>query len=150
MPVLFLPSANSVWNGQNNISLLLSQMWYNLTMDTKPLVWIGSSRDDLKKFPDEVRDVAGFGLYKAQMGGKHPAAKPLKGYHGAGVVEIVDNHSGNTYRIVYTTKLEGVIYVLHAFQKKEKTGIETPKQEIDLINNRLRLAIEYHKLRFKK
>jgi len=82
--------------------------------------------------------------------GKNPAAKPLKGYHGAGVVEIVDNHSGNTYRIVYTTKLEGVIYVLDAFQKKAKTGIETPKQDIDLINNRLKTAIEYHKLRFKK
>jgi len=119
-------------------------------MDIKPLFWIGSSRDDLKKLPDEVQDVAGFGLYKAQMGGKHPAAKPLKGYHGAGVVEIVDNYSGNTYRIVYTTKLEGVVYVLHAFQKKAKSGIETPKQEIDLINSRLKTAIEYHKSRFKK
>jgi phage-related protein len=119
-------------------------------MDAKPLVWIGSSREDLKKFPEEVQDVAGFGLHKAQMGSKHPAAKPLKGYHGAGVVEIIDNYSGNTYRIIYTTKLEGVIYVLHAFQKKAKTGIETPKQEIVLINSRLRIAIEHHKLRFKK
>jgi phage-related protein len=119
-------------------------------MDTKPLVWIGKSREDLKKFPEAVKDVAGFALYKAQMGGKHPAAKPLTGFHGAGVVEIVENYSGNTYRVIYTTRLEGAIYVLHAFQKKAKTGIETPKQEIDLINSRLKRASEYHELRFKK
>jgi phage-related protein len=119
-------------------------------MNTNPLIWIGSCREDIKKFPEAVKDVAGFALYKAQMGGKHPAAKPLKGFHGAGVIEIVENYSGNAYRIVYTTRLEGAIYVLHAFQKKAKTGIETPKQEIDLINNRLKAASAYHELRFKK
>jgi phage-related protein len=119
-------------------------------MDAKPLLWIGNSKDELKQFPEAVKDVAGFALFKAQMGGKHPAAKPLKGFHGAGVVEIAENYSGNTYRIIYTTKLEGAIYVLHAFQKKSKTGIETPKQEIDLINSRLKIASEYHELRFKK
>ena len=119
-------------------------------METKPLVWIGSSREDLKKFPDAVKDVAGFALFKAQMGGKHPAAKPLKGFHGAGVVEIVENYSGNTYRVIYTTRMEGVIYVLHTFQKKSKTGIETPKQEMDLINSRLKTASEHYESRFKK
>lgn len=119
-------------------------------MDTKPLVWIGSSGEDLRKFPEAVKDVAGFALYKAQMGGKHPAAKPLKGFHGAGVVEIAENYSGNTYRVIYTTRMEGAIYVLHAFQKKAKTGIETPKKEIKLINSRLKTASEYHELRLKK
>jgi phage-related protein len=119
-------------------------------MDVKPLIWIGSSKEDIRKFPDEVKDVAGFALYNAQMGGKHPAAKPLKWFHGSGVVEIVENYSGNTYRVIYTTKLEGAIYVLHAFQKKAKTGIETPKQEIDLINSRLKTALDDHELRLKK
>lgn len=119
-------------------------------MDVKPLIWIGSSREELKNFPETVKDVAGFALYKTQMGGKHPAAKPLKGFHGAGVVEIAENYSGNTYWVIYTTRLEGAIYVLHAFQKKSKTGIETPKQEIDLINSRLKTALEHHELRFKK
>jgi phage-related protein len=78
------------------------------------------------------------------------SGKTVKRLSRCRVIEIADNHFGNTYRIVYTTKLEGVIYVLHAFQKKAKSGIETPKQEIDLINNRLKKVIEYHKLRFKK
>lgn len=118
--------------------------------NAKPLIWIGNSKESLIKFPAEVKDVAGFALYCAQIGGKHLAAKPLKGFRGAGVLEIVDNYSGDTYRIVYTTKLEGIIYVLHAFKKKSKSGSETPKQEIDLINSRLKTAMEYHASRFNK
>jgi len=76
--------------------------------------------------------------------------KPLKGVHGAGVVENAGNYYGNTYRVIYTTRLGGAIYVLHAFPKKSKTGIETPKQKIDLINSRLKTTSEYHELRFKK
>ena len=84
----------------------------------------------------------GYALYLAQIGDKHPSAKPLKGYVGAGVLEIVDNYDGDTYRTVYKVKLAGVVYVLHAFQKKSKKGIATPKKDIDLIKKRLKLAIE--------
>jgi len=80
--------------------------------------------------------------YLAQIGDKHPTAKPLKGFSGAGVLEIVDNYDGDTYRTVYTVKLAGVVYVLHAFQKKSKKGIATPKKDIDMIKKRLKLAVE--------
>lgn len=108
----------------------------------KPLVWIGSSRKDLKTFPEEVQDVFGYALHVAQMGGKHPDAKPLKGFGGAGTLEIVDDHQGDTYRAVYTVKLRGTVYVLHAFQKKSATGIATRKEDLDLIKQRLRQAQE--------
>lgn len=108
----------------------------------KPVVWLGNTLDELRKFPEEVRDEMGYALYLAQVGDKHPTAKPLKGFGGAGVLEIVDNYDGDTYRTVYTVKLAGVVYVLHAFQKKSKKGIATPKKDIDLIKKRLKLAIE--------
>jgi phage-related protein len=84
----------------------------------------------------------GFALDQAQRGGKHPDAKPLKGFGGAGVLEIVDDFDGDTYRAVYTVNFGGVIYALHAFQKKAKSGIATPKEEIELIKKRLLLAQE--------
>lgn len=110
----------------------------------KPVVWIGSTKADLSAFPEEVKDAVGYALYVAQQGGKHWDAKPLKGFGGAGIVEIVEDHDGNTYRAVYTVRLAGRIYVLHAFQKRSKRGIETPKGEIDLIRLRLRRAEEEH------
>lgn len=110
----------------------------------KPLYWIGSSKKDLCKFPEEVKDVMGYGLHLAQEGGKHPAAKPFKGSSGAGVLEIVEDYDGDTYRAVYTVKLQGIIYVLHAFQKKSKKGAATPKPDIDLIKQRLKRAKEEH------
>lgn len=82
----------------------------------------------------------GYALFVAQQGGKHANAKPLRGYGGAGVIEIVSDHQGDTFRTVYTVRLAGVVYVLHAFQKKSKTGRETPKTEIELIDRRLREA----------
>ena len=111
----------------------------------KPVVWLGNSLDELKKFPDEVRDEMGYALYQAQIGEKHPSAKPLKGFKGAGVLEIVENFDRDTYRTVYTVKLAGVVYVLHAFQKKSKKGITTPTKDIKLIKTRLKKAIEIHK-----
>ena len=110
----------------------------------KELVWIGSTKEDLKRFPAEVRNMMGYALYVAQAGGKHPDAKPLKGFKGAGVLEVVDNYERNTYRMVYTVKLRGAIYALHAFQKKSKKGIATPKADIDLINARLKRTKEFH------
>src|SRR5512146_206483 len=100
----------------------------------KPVEWVGSSLDDLKEFPEDVRQCVGYALYLAQCGEKHPSAKPLKGFKGAGVLEIVEDFDGDTYRAVYTLKLAGVVYVLHAFQKKSKKGIAKPNQDIALID----------------
>ena len=111
----------------------------------KPLVWIGSSLKDLREFPDEVKDEMGFALYEAQCGLKPTAAKPLKGFGGAGVLEIASDYQSDTYRAVYTVRLEERVYVLHAFQKKSKKGIATPKSDIELIKRRLRQAEELHK-----
>lgn len=109
----------------------------------RPLIWVGSSLEDLQAFPDEVKRVMGYALYLAQMGGKHPDAKPLKGFGGAGVLEIVDDFAGDTYRVVYTVQVPDAICVLHAFQKKAKRGIATPKSDIELIRARLRRAQEH-------
>jgi phage-related protein len=110
----------------------------------KPVVWIGSTWADLAFFPEDVKDAIGYALYIAQRGGKHADAKPLRGFGGAGIPEIVEDHAGDTYRAVYTVRLAGRIYVLHAFQKKSKSGIRTPKVEIELIRSRLKLAEEEH------
>lgn len=110
----------------------------------KPVVWIGSSRADLASLPEDVKDLFGYALYLAQRGGKHSDAKPLRGFGGAGILEIIEDHGGDTYRAVYTVRLAGRIYVLHVFQKKSKTGIRTPKSEIELIRSRLKRAEEEH------
>jgi phage-related protein len=116
----------------------------------KHIEWISSSLSDLRKFPEEVQKVMGFALYLAQLGKKHQDAKPLKGFKGSGVLEVVDDFDGDTYRAVYTVKFEGIIYVLHAFQKKSKQGIATPKQDIELIEARLKRAREHYQLQFKQ
>jgi phage-related protein len=110
----------------------------------REIVWVGSSLDDLSSFPQEVKRGIGFALRVAQAGEKHPDAKPLKGFKGAGVLEIVEDFDGDTYRAVYTVRLSTGVYVLHAFQKKSKQGRETPKQEIDLIETRLAWAEQLH------
>src|SRR5665647_2912678 len=106
----------------------------------KPVRWIGSSRDDLRKFPEEVKDSIGIALRAAQTGRTTPCAKPFrvgKG-SGAGVMEIIEDFDTNTYRAVYTVKFRDVVYVLHCFQKKSKKGISTPKHDIELIEARLK------------
>ena len=110
----------------------------------KPVEWISSSRDDLRKFPEEVQQMMGFALYRAQLGKKHPDAKPLKGFKGSGVIEIVEDFDGDAYRAVYTVKFGEVVYVLHAFQKKSKRGIATHKQDMNLIEMRLKRAKKHH------
>ena len=90
--------------------------------------------------PDDVIDVFGFALHLAQAGKKHDQAKPMKGFGGAGVLEVVEDHLGDTYRAVYTVKIADAVYVLHCFQKKSKQGIETPKHDLDLIRERLKAA----------
>lgn len=111
----------------------------------KPLFWLGSSKKDLKGLPDEVQDTFGFALHLAQEGKKHEQAKPLKGFGGAGVLEVIEDFRGNTYRAVYTVKVGNAIYVLHCFQKKSTHGIETPKPDMDLIRERLKAAEAYAK-----
>ncbi|MBG1265249.1 type II toxin-antitoxin system RelE/ParE family toxin [Nostoc sp. WHI] len=108
----------------------------------KPLKWIASALDDLKEFPEDVQDVMGYALDVAQHGGKHPDAKPLRGFSGGGVLEVVDDFDGDTYRAVYTVKFAGFVYLLHAFQKKSKHGIATSQQDIDLVKKRLKAAQE--------
>src|SRR6202790_4867252 len=106
----------------------------------KPVIWVGTSRKDLREFPEPVQDHVGFALYVAQRGGKHRDAKALSGFGGAGVLEIVEDYRGDTFRAVYTLRYAGAVYVLHAFQKKSKTGRETPRRDIELIEQRLREA----------
>lgn len=111
----------------------------------KQVTWVGSSRRDLQTFPDEVQDEVGFALYQAQQGAKPSHAKPLSGFGGASVLEIVESHDGNAYRAVYTVRFEESVYVLHCFQKKSRSGISTPQSDIDLIRRRLREAEEKHR-----
>jgi len=105
----------------------------------KPLYWVGSSKKDLTSMPDAVQDVFGYALYLAQIGKKHDDAKPWKGL-GSGVLEVVEDWEGNTYRAVYTVRFSVAVFVLHVFQKKAKRGIETPKHDVDLIRQRLKAA----------
>lgn len=113
----------------------------------KPVIWIGSSRRDLREMPQQVRRDIGQALYAAQQGATDPAAKPLKGFGGARVMEIVERHRTDAYRAVYTAHFDNAVYVLHVFQKKSKSGIATPKQEIELIRRRLAEAERHYRER---
>src|ERR1700681_4108564 len=112
----------------------------DVTPSFKPVIWVGSSRNDLRQFPEPVQDHMGYALYVAQRGGKHRDTKTLSGFSGAGVVEVVKDYRGDTFRAVYTLRYAGAVYVLHAFQKKSKTGRETARRDTELIEQRLREA----------
>ncbi|MFH1441064.1 MAG: type II toxin-antitoxin system RelE/ParE family toxin [Candidatus Omnitrophota bacterium] len=114
----------------------------------KKVDFIGSSRNDLKEFPDEVKQDIAYSFFEVQRGQKPLSAKPLRGFGGSGVLEIIENFSSGTYRAVYTVRFQKVVYVLHCFQKKSKHGIKTPKQEIELIKQRLKLAEDDYKAKF--
>ena len=118
-----------------------------MTGGLKPIRWIGTSLRDLRSFPRAVRVDIGHALFTAQEGKTDPAAKPLKGFGGASVLEIVASHHGNAWRAVYTVRFRDVIYVLHVFQKKSTKGIATPTREIDLIKQRLAEAERDHRER---
>lgn len=111
---------------------------------TRVVIFIASSQEDLRAFPEDVKGVMGFALFQAERGGKHPAATPMTGFKGAGVLEIVDDYDGDTYRVVYTVRFKDELYVLHAFQKKSKKGIATPKPDLALIAKRLAVAERIH------
>jgi phage-related protein len=115
----------------------------------KPLRWVGPSKNELMDFPEPVRKEFGHALHVAQTGEKADSAKPLRGFGGAGVLEIVEDYAGDTYRAVYTVKLAGTVYVLHCFKKKSKKGAETPKHTINLVHQRLNTAIELHQIQMR-
>ena len=112
----------------------------------KPVIWMGDSREVLRDFPALVQDEVGFALYQAQVGSKHAGAKPLKGL-GSGVLEVLSDHRGDTFRAVYTVRFAETVYVLHAFQKKSTKGIATPARELDLVRARLKQAEALHRKR---
>ena len=112
----------------------------------RPVLWVASTKRDLLEMPPEVIDDFGFGIYQAQIGEHPDVGKTLSGFGGANVIELIRDHQEGTYRAVYTVRFAEVIVVLHAFQKKSKKGIETPKQDKELIHSRLKLAEELYKL----
>ncbi|WP_028081461.1 type II toxin-antitoxin system RelE/ParE family toxin [Solimonas soli] len=111
-----------------------------MTDRERPLVWIGGSKRDLMALPIGVRKFFGHALDFAQRGDRHDAAKALKGFGGSGVLEIVEDDAGGTYRAVYTVRFAEAVFVLHCFQKKSKSGIATPKEDIEIIRVRLKVA----------
>jgi phage-related protein len=113
---------------------------YSTKPKRRDLYWVGTTLDDLRAFPEEVRREMGHALHLAQLGDKSPDAKPLRGFKGAGILEIVENYDKNTYRAVYTVKLASGVYALHAFQKKSHSGIATDKRDIDRVKERLQDA----------
>ena len=115
----------------------------------KPLYWVGSAKRDLLAFPEAVKDGVGTAPSVAQFGGKHPAAKPWKG-EGPGVLEVVEDHHGEAYRAVYTVRYSRAVYVLHCFQKKSHSGIQTPGPDVELVSRRLKLAQEDYEARYGK
>lgn len=117
------------------------------SLPLKPIEWMGSALDDLRCCPEPVQDVVGYALYLAQRGAHPPTAKRLKG-ELAGLIELVDDFDSDTYRAVYTVKLQGVVYVLHVFQKKSTRGIATPRREIALIKDRYRRAKAHYAVHY--
>lgn len=111
----------------------------------KSIYWVASAKDDLDEMPSAVQDTFGFALHLAQVGHKHPDAKPLKGFGSAGVLEVVESWQGNAYRAVYTLKVADAVYVLHCFQKKSTKGAETPKPDMELIRDRLKFVLSHAK-----
>ena len=111
--------------------------------EPRPLSWRGSSKVDFMEFPAVVQREMGYALFLAQMGERHSImAKSLKGFGGASVVEVKESHDGNAYRAVYTVRYADAVYVLHAFQKKSKARIKTPRADMNLIHKRLKELIE--------
>ena len=122
-------------------------MQRNGSKTPKPIWWVGRSKDAFEQFPHEVKEDMLYALEKAQWGGKALSAKPLKGFRGAGVLEIVENRGGDAYRAIYTVKFKVSVGVLHAFQKKSKRGIRTPRRDMKIVEANLRGLIEYIKKR---
>ncbi|MBI3574986.1 MAG: type II toxin-antitoxin system RelE/ParE family toxin [Gammaproteobacteria bacterium] len=121
----------------------------NIARPVRPLLWVASSKRDYGEFPPRVQDTLGFELFLAQTGQHPPSAKPLKGL-GSGVVELIEDFDGDTYRTIYTVRFREAVYVLHAFKKKSKRGVATPGSDIDLVKRRLKDAESDYAERFGK
>ena len=136
--------ARLTWASQDSAPALpsLYLFGYNcyMTVQEQPLIWIGSSKKDLMALPIKVRKFFGHALDFAQRGERHDSAKVLKGFGGAGILEVVEDDAGGTYRAVYTWKFKEEVFVLHCFQKKSKSGIATPKEDLEIIRARLKVA----------
>jgi phage-related protein len=145
---IFRNFLHKLWKGCNRSNHDAKISITEIELMMKPLEWIASSKKDLKAMPDSVQDNIGFALFQAQLGEKHNDAKPLKGFKGSGVLEVVDDFDGDTYRAVYTIRLKFAVYVLHVFQKKSKSGIATPQQDIELVEQRLKTALEHHQTHY--
>ncbi len=116
----------------------------------KPLFWVGSSKRDLDKLPDDIKSSFGHALYLAQHGERYLRSKIMKGFGGAGIIEIIERGASGTFRAIYTIKMAKAVFVLHVFQKKSKSGIATPKKEIDLIKRRLKDAQKMYRDTYEK
>lgn len=114
---------------------------------SRPVRWIGDAKQVLLEFPESVQKEIGYALYFAQKGDKHPSAKPLRGFGDAGVLEVVENHDGNTYRAVYTVRFADAVYVLHCFQKKARRGIATSQMDLELVQKHLKRAQADHEIK---
>lgn len=114
-------------------------------LNLKDIAWVGDSKKQVRKFPKEVRDEIGYALFVAQKGDTHPSTKKFKG-HGPGIYEIVSNYDTNAYRAIYIVNIGDTIYVLHAFQKKSKRGIKTPKEDLEILNTRLKMLKANHRI----
>ena len=128
----------------DELAISVCRIWHTVDSErvaAKPVVWVGDSLRVLRTFPAPVQDEVGYALFLAQRGEKHESAKPLKGF-GAGVLEIVSDHRGDTLRAVYTVRLGERVFVLHAFQKKSKRGAATPQAELEMVKRRLKRAVE--------
>lgn len=119
-----------------------------MTTEHRPVIYLGSSQKDLKALPVEVKEVFAQGLYVANQGGRPSDSKVLKGFHGASVIELREDHKSDTYRAVYTVKFKEALYVLHIFKKKSKKGITMPKKDKELLETRLKRAEQDYKERF--
>ncbi|WP_234907127.1 type II toxin-antitoxin system RelE/ParE family toxin [Rhizobium rhizogenes] len=117
---------------------------------SKPTFFMGSSKEDIREFPEDVRRQVGFALYLAESGDRAINAVPLTGFGNAMVPEIIVDYCGDTFRAVYTVQMKEAVYVLHAFMKKSKKDRSTPKREMDLVRQRLKAAAEHYELNFGK
>lgn len=120
-----------------------------MTTEERKLEYISSSRKDLEKLPQNVKEVFIHGLELALIGEKHPDAEPMRGFGDASVLEIRERYKGDAYRAMYTVRFEKAVYVLHVFKKKSKSGVVTPKQDVELIRTRLKAAEAHYKVNFK-
>lgn len=131
--------------------LLLFLVYFHVIAMEKSVIWIGSTHKDLMALPANVRRFFGYALYLAQAGDRHDAAKVLKGFGGAGVLEVIESDAGGTYRVIYTVKFEEAVFVLHCFRKKSKRGIATPREDMNIVRARLKVAEAFaRELRYGK